>query len=96
MIFLNLLHMRDIHSDFQPAIFKTVNYSVMGAILPPGTFLRGGVGGGELNFLDPLHMRNTHSNFQLPTSNTVILLIIIFKWGQFYPLGPSLGGGAGS
>ena len=70
MIFLNLLHMRDIYSDFQPAIFKTVNYSVMGAILPPGTFLRGGVGGGELNFLDPLHMRNTHSNFQLPTYKT--------------------------
>ena len=70
MIFLNLLHMRDMHSDFQPAIFKTVNYSVMGAILPPGTFLRGGVGGGELNFLDPLHMRNTHSDFQLLTSKT--------------------------
>ena len=70
MIFLNLLHMRDMHSDFQPAIFKTVNYSVMGAILPPGTFLRGGVGGGELNFLDLLHMINTHTNFQLPTSKT--------------------------
>ena len=38
-------------------------------------------------------MRNTYTNFQIPTSKTVILLIIIFKWGQFYPLGPSLGGG---
>ena len=65
----------------------------MGAILPPGTLPGGGVGGGKLKFLDLLHMRNIHTNFQLPTSKTVILLIIIFKWGQFYPLGPSLGGG---
>ena len=76
--------MRDIHSDFQPAIFKTVNYSVMGAILPPGTFLRGGVGGGELNFLDPLHMRNTHSNFQLPTSKTD-LTYYLSKKGAILP-----------
>ena len=55
----------------------------------------GGVGGRELNFLDLLHMINTHTNFQLPTSKTVILLIIVVKWGQFYPLGPSLGGRVG-
>ena len=69
----------------------TYNRSQIGAFLPPGT-LPGG-GGGEFNFLDLLHMTNTHTNFKLPTSKTVILLIIIFKWGQFYPLGPSLGGG---
>ena len=96
MIFLNLLHMRDIHSDFQPAIFKTVNYSVMGAILPPGTFLRGGVGGGELNFLDPLHMRNTHSNFQLPTSKTDLTYYLSKKGAilppRILPMG-ELGGG---
>ena len=83
MIFLNLLHMRDIHSDFQPAIFKTVNYSVMGAILPPGTILEG-VWGGELNFLDPLHMRNTHSDFQLPTSKTD-LTYYLSKKGAILP-----------
>ena len=81
MIFLNLLHMRDIHSDFQPAIFKTVNYS---AILPPGTILRGGVGGGELTFLDPLHMRNTHSDFQLLTSKTD-LTYYLSKKGAILP-----------
>ena len=40
-------------------------------------------------------MRIIHTNFQLPTSKTVILLIIVVKWGRFYPLGPSLGGGVG-
>ena len=34
LIFLNLLHMRDIHTDFQLPIFITVNFSVWGAILP--------------------------------------------------------------
>ena len=43
--------------------------------------------------LNLLHMRDTHTDFQLPTSKTVILLIIVVKWGQFYPLGPFLGGG---
>ena len=38
-------------------------------------------------------MRDIHTNFQLPISKTVILLIIVVKWGQFYPLGPSGGGG---
>ena len=72
MIFLNLLHMRDIHTDFQLPISKTLNFSVRGAILPPGTLPRGGVGrgGGEFKFLDLLHMRNIHTNFQLPTSKT--------------------------
>ena len=75
----------------------TYNCSQMGVILPPGTLPWGwGFGGGELNFLDLLHMINTHTNFQLPTSKTVILLIIVVKWGRFYPLGPSLGGGLGA
>ena len=34
LIFLNLLHMRDIHTDFQLPISKTLNFSVRGAILP--------------------------------------------------------------
>ena len=44
-------------------------------------------------FLNLLHMRDTHTDLQLPTSKTVILLLIVVKWGRFYPLGPSLGGG---
>ena len=84
------------HSDFQPAIFKTVNYSVMGAILPPGTILGGGVGGGELNFLDPLHMRNTHSDFQLLTSKTDLTYYLSKKGAilppMILPMG-ELGGG---
>ena len=43
-------------------------------------------------FLNLLHMRDINTNFQLPTSKTVILLIIVVKWGRFYPLG---GGGWG-
>ena len=65
----------------------------MGAILFPWGPLWGGEdGGGKSNFLDLLHMRNTNTDFQLLTSKTVILLIIIVKWGRFYPPGPSLGG----
>ena len=96
MNFLDPLHMRNTHSDFQLPTSKTdltYNRSQMGAILPPGTILGGGVGGGELNFLDLHHMINTHTNFHISTSKTVILLIIAVKWGRFYPLGPSLGGG---
>ena len=91
--FLDLLHMRDTHTNFQLPTSKTnltYNCTEMGAILPPGALPGGGEdGGGKLNFLDLLHMRNTNTDFQLPTSKTVILLIIVVKWGQFYPLGPS-------
>ena len=86
------------HSDFQPAILKTVNYSVMGAILPPGTILGGPGGGwgGELNFLDPLHMRNTHSDFQLLTSKTDLTYYLSKKGAilppRILPMG-ELGGG---
>ena len=84
MIFLNLLHMRDIHSDFQPAIFKTVNYSVMGAILPPGY---GGWGRG-VEF--PRSASYDKHTLQFSAS---YLHIIVVKWGRFYPLELSLGEG---
>ena len=93
MIFLNLLHMRDTHTDLQLPTSKTVILLIIivkwGAILPPGALPGGEYGGGKSNFLDLLHMRNTNTDFQLPTSKTVILLIIVVKWGRFYPLGPS-------
>ena len=69
MILLNLLHMRDIHTNFELPTSKTVIFLIIK--VKWGLFYtRGGVGGGELNFLDLLHMRNTHTNFQLPTSKT--------------------------
>ena len=70
MILLNLLHMRDIHTDFQLPICKTVILLII--VVKWGQFYPLGPsgGGGELNFLDPLHMRNTHSDFQLLTSKT--------------------------
>ena len=86
--------MRDTHTDLQLPTFKTVILLIIivkwGAILPPGALAGGGGGWGrEIKFLDLLHMRNTNTDFQLPTSKTVILLIIVVKWGRFYPLGPS-------
>ena len=47
MIFFNLLHMRDIHTDFKLPIFKTVNFSVRGAILPLNAPLSPLMGAGE-------------------------------------------------
>ena len=38
-------------------------------------------------------MRDTHTDLQLPTSKTVILLIIIVKWGAILPPGALPGGG---
>ena len=65
--FLDLLLMRDTHTNFQLPTSKTnltYNCTEMGPSL-------GGRGRGrELNFLDLLHMRNIHTNFQLPTSKT--------------------------
>ena len=79
MIFLNLLHMRDTHTDLQLPTSKTVILLIIvvkwGAILPPGALPGEGGGedgGGKLNFLDLLHMRNTNTDFQLLTSKTVI------------------------
>ena len=46
--------------------------------------------------LNLLHMRDTHTDFQLPTSKTVILLIIVVKWGAILPPGtPPLRGVGG-
>ena len=47
--FLDLLHMRNIHTNFQLPTSKTdltYNRSEMGAILPPETLLLGELGGG--------------------------------------------------
>ena len=47
--FLDLLHMRDTHTNFQLPASKTdltYNCSEMGDILPPGTLLLGELGGG--------------------------------------------------
>ena len=47
--FLDLLHMRDTHTNFQLPASKTdltYNCSEMGAILPPETLLLGELGGG--------------------------------------------------
>ena len=47
--FLDLLHMRNTHTNFQLPTSKTdltYNRSEMGAILPPGTLLLGELGGG--------------------------------------------------
>ena len=61
----------------------------MGAILSPGPLpWEEGV-----DFPRSTLLRDTNTNFQLPSSKTVILLEIVVKWGQFYPLGPSRGWG---
>ena len=48
LIFLNLLHMRDIHTNFQLPSSKTVTLLEMGAILPLKTLPLGG--GDGVNF----------------------------------------------
>ena len=96
MILLNLLHMRDIHTDFQLPISKTVILLII--VVKWGQFYPLGPsgGGGELNFLDPLHMRNTHSNFQLPTYKTDLTYYLsemgVILLPRTLPLG-ELGGG---
>ena len=91
LIFLNLFHMRDTHNDFQLLSTKTEIVVKLGQFNSPKTLTLAGL---WVDFPESTSYKGHTYQFSASYLQDcdLILLTIVVKRGQFYPLAPSFQG----